>query len=1257
MADINKTDVTLVASQRLDDTTYGGGQMTSIEVISGSVNNLYPDISRLDRVYGRVSLRKAYLRINTDSRATYYGSHAAITRNAADDHVSVCFFSSKSWFDTREEARQRIEAYLVKGPFFPVALWGNHYRGARQIQVHAHKAQTPPEIGDVIVLMMNAGLSNEISQYLRITTVSSEIVEFSSGTSLYQKKIITIGLGNMLLEDYIGEEIFWEGAGTQYGSSSQNTMVYTTVAADASRYYGVASLAENATTGQLQFRVNSINVPLVPSAQSQTAITDAGVGQAVTPMLQTNNAIVSVTRSISFTISANSKLYIGEGILPGTFHWTGGLTLTDNSKGDIENNGTIVGSIAYDTGICVFTNVTGSTSGTGTISYVPACSPTEVASTGAIQIDINNRGFVFVFNCNPLPKRGTVKIDYLANGKWYSIWDKGNGSISGSDQSIGSGSVNALTGSISMTLGAMPDVGSMILIFWAKDAPYYDLSGETLPVRYEFTTQNTGIAKNSFSCSWNTNAAAVKDDGSGNLTVATWSGSAWVKSATVVGTIHYASGKVSFGIGPAQEVPSAIGNFNVSYMYGDKHTESFNPGRESDGSVLMELTNLPVEPGTFTIEWHTNQEEYAAHENTTVRAHIDPTWTFQDNTTGGFKNEKGGGGTNWFDSTIDYTTGIVHMMPDRLGTFPFPVYTWSVFFSQGVIPSDPFQMVMQNSYTFDHIAYAPAASMWPTDGIITVTYCSLSGSTTDDYSIAIPRKFFIKEDSNLEIVPGSVDIMATVGATTYYMMDIGSGKLFRDVVGTTGVGTECGTVNYVERSVTITDNSIANRNVVVKSCAGTAAVDPVNTIVFRAPAAPIVPQSLGIRATLGNGNIISGQSDFNGEIIGTGVNGIVNFDTGICVVSFGAWVTDTYAALPIEDRPDWYAGSVIDGANVWKPYSVRASTVLMNCVVTSYLPLDSELLGLDPVRLPMDGKVPIFRDGYIVLVHHTLQENLANPVTLGTTYNLSRGDVDLIELYDSTGKYYPEIDNVINYTVDLDNGSVTIAPTAVTVGYDQPFYAIHRIEDMCLASDVQITGHIAITNALTHNYPKDETLVSSILPSGDLQGRCYNEFVQSSWTSVWSDDLIGSVPLANYDFVNFPVTVTNIGATKERWLLKFTSSSTFDVVGEHLGVVLSGATIPTGGVPVPTPPATGTTSGWFDNLNGTYSLIIKNRLTAENYLSIDSRGFGVGWASGNSIRLNTDAANYPYWFVRTTLQAPPTEATDDFIFQIRGDSA
>ena len=46
---INNNDVKLLESQSLSDEEDGGGRVTGREVIDGNVNNLFQDISRIDR--------------------------------------------------------------------------------------------------------------------------------------------------------------------------------------------------------------------------------------------------------------------------------------------------------------------------------------------------------------------------------------------------------------------------------------------------------------------------------------------------------------------------------------------------------------------------------------------------------------------------------------------------------------------------------------------------------------------------------------------------------------------------------------------------------------------------------------------------------------------------------------------------------------------------------------------------------------------------------------------------------------------------------------------------------------------------------------------------------------------------------------------------------------------------------------------------------------------------------------------------------
>ena len=66
---INASDVKLLKSQRLTDEDDGGGRATGTAVIDGEVNNLFPDISRLDRTLGRINLRKCFAGVLTDNGA------------------------------------------------------------------------------------------------------------------------------------------------------------------------------------------------------------------------------------------------------------------------------------------------------------------------------------------------------------------------------------------------------------------------------------------------------------------------------------------------------------------------------------------------------------------------------------------------------------------------------------------------------------------------------------------------------------------------------------------------------------------------------------------------------------------------------------------------------------------------------------------------------------------------------------------------------------------------------------------------------------------------------------------------------------------------------------------------------------------------------------------------------------------------------------------------------------------------------------
>lgn len=485
------------------------------------------------------------------------------------------------------------------------------------------------------------------------------------------------------------------------------------------------------------------------------------------------------------------------------------------------------------------------------------------------------------------------------------------------------------------------------------------------------------------------------------------------------------------------------------------------------------------------------------------------------------------------------------------------------------------------------------------------------------------KKFWIGKDAELSIEKGSIQLRYN---GNYLMIDEND-QIISVFDPLTGEGTTIGSMDWANGIVTINDET-SGSGVELEVLGGLVFpnLERVGLMVGRTPGAPILVGQFTVSALpYGGGDLYTASADSQGVISGDECEGYIDYNSGCFIVRFGEWVPDDASA----QSELWYDASDNDGSgNVWHPFFITPDEVTFNCVVTSYLPLDADLLGLNPVRLPIDGKVPIFKDGNILLVHHSVQTTCPSPLSADQVIELPRDNLSLIELYDANGLYVPEAGN---YTVDLAAGEITMANPLDLAAYTQPLVALHRIEDLCLASDVQVTGHISITSPLQNSYSASETLVSSVLPAGDLQARVYNVFFQDDWYSNWTNTQEGDAPISRYDIVNYPFILKNKNAIQERFACIFTSSTTIQLVGEHLGVIFTGSI--------------------------TSDIAPINPQTGEPYFTIQNEGWGSGWSTGDVFRFNLAGAGFPYWFCRTTLQGPATENSDKYVVQLRGDSA
>jgi hypothetical protein len=447
-----------------------------------------------------------------------------------------------------------------------------------------------------------------------------------------------------------------------------------------------------------------------------------------------------------------------------------------------------------------------------------------------------------------------------------------------------------------------------------------------------------------------------------------------------------------------------------------------------------------------------------------------------------------------------------------------------------------------------------------------------------------------------------------------------NGKIYKNPGATNGLGVEVGTINYETGIVTLEYYNSGANTLTLHSLLLRAGNQFITGGVFRTPGAPLRPGSFTVQATTSEGNIIAATAGFDGLILGDEVGGYIDVETGIVTLTFGRYV----APAGNENEP-WYDEGTLTEGMIWKPTNVFAETLNYACVIYSYIPLDADLIGIDPVRLPTDGRVPIVKSGDVIVIHNTDTDQLPNPLSAGQVLTLSRV-ADVVRLYDADGLYVP----TTKYEFDKDTQQLTMADPLDLTGFVQPLIANHRIEDMALVSDVQINGTLTLARGVSHAYPVAGTYVSSAVLFGDMQARLYNMFDQKTWTSAWSDSQIGDAATANYNDIDFPPIITNRGAVKERWAIVFDSTTHFNLIGEKYGVVADGYI--------------------------TQDFQPINQATNEPFFFIDYRGWGAGWSNANVLRFNTVPADGPMWVARTTLAGPVTEPNDEFTIQIRGDS-
>ena len=1219
----------------MQDVAEGGGAPVATVIADGASNAIFDDISELDRAGGRVSLRKAHVTVQTPTTDGFFGTNVIVAEPPQDPRVSVTLFSTKATFDRRTDAQSRVESYLAPGSTWAGYLLENHVAGQRAMQLFQRVGSELPPVGKTLLLISGEGTALVKSQYVRVTkaTAMERTFTFVSGSVYtdYKALVVTCDLSDPLRSDFHGSppsRLFERDRSNE--SSNPTTVVKDTVVADAATYYGVVPLAAPVVLGGLSARVSSIYTQLVPSARAEIPVADARAGMVMPNITAVTTTPVTISTALSLPVGGSVVRHIGHAAARSSVAVSlDTTTLTDQGDGTLDSAGGFSGTIDYATGTLTLNNTGTSWNGVLSITALPAAVLNGQTYTAAVPVTLATRAYNYLRTLRPSPAPGTVSVDYLVLGKWYRLTDDGSGRLR-AGSSEGSGTVNYATGTVSATLGALPDVDSRILWSWGSADTGHpgSFSTDVTPPVAIVDLNVRGIEPGSVTVTYTAGGVSK-----------TLTDSAGVLSGDGDGWVLYGAGRL--GIRP-NVLPDPT-NLSVSFIAGGELTHAANVTPNSAGTVEFDLPGAPIRPRSLTLEFRVMGER-TAQQATVVAV---------DEGNGVLLRVKDDGTATTLGG-IDYVSGHITLSTRLEGvvwrqfsgsesTTSNRSSTSSTSSQPGTQPRNTYEYIWQDGryvlqpYTTQ--VYAPQTSTqgqqqnqvgnsgqsaWQQipevltlAGPVTARYRAANDSVGAVQTISVsppPLRLQIKADASRQVLPGSLRF--TLGPRVYVDRE---GVLYHSIDPLTNAGTVAGSVDYAGGVLTVADWPAGVAPVVTGTLALARGDFRPDMLVFRAPATNLLPGSVQVRALdATTSEAIVVEADLDGYFSGS-ATGRVEHATGIIELAFGSLVVA--ADVPEAERePWWYDSRVItpDG-DIWRPRRIIADSVRFNCVATSYIPLDADILGIDPVRLPPDGRVPVFRVGGFAVLGHTAR---AGPHTVSTGQTIDVGRVRLSRLR-VVGSDAATI--TAGYTQDLDAGTVTFTDTT---GYAQPVTLEHRIEDMAVVSDVQINGQLTFTRQITHDYPLG-SYIASALVVGDLRARVSVLFDQQTWDATWVDTVKGSAAVATYNDTLHPIAVTNIGAVTERWLVRFTNTTTLEVIGEHVGVIALG--------------------------NTSADLAPLNPATGAPYFSLPAAGWGLGWSAGNVLRFNTIGAQFPLWLVRTIQQGPETVTDDAFTVLIRGD--
>lgn len=632
---IETKDLVLYESERLTDNDDGGGKYNGQIIIDGQSNNLFDDVSELDRTMGDVSMRKIFPAVTTNDTDKLMGATVFISENPKDPNVSALLFSTKNWTDERQSAQNRVENYLAKGGQIAGTPLDTHWLGMKQLQVAMFPQENESSVGDTIVLVSDEGKALEHEQYLRIIKV-----ETRTAIMVIDGKNVEYKIASYLLNDPLDIDFVGLSARQWYSGQASKTIIRDSIVADTGSYYASAGLSEDVQVGEFTVNAESIFSQIIPSAQTESPIIDVNAAGESTILVPGNDGLI--TASFPTTVGVSQNLYIGSSVMPSSVAFTlFGQPVTDQGGLLKTSSGIQVGTIDYQRGLIQWTSSATTGATTLVITFKPAAAPNQYFQSYAMPVTQNNQSTNWTGVLVPIPAPGSLSISYMSQGKFYELKDDGSGQLKGSSGSFGSGRINYETGSWLLTTGALPDVETPILLLWGTPIVTFVRSNLSVnKAAFEFNLGQAGIAPG-VTITWLLEGVAktAVSNAQGKFT------------GDATGEINYSegSGKIT-----PNKLPQKNTQFTVIYNYGNQLTQTKSAvAPDSNQKLSFTIgTGAAIQPNS--VELSIPVSDQLGQNNGTAKVMDVPI----NSTMGNLVSSTGD-----IQGTINYNTGAIEVTP------------------------------------------------------------------------------------------------------------------------------------------------------------------------------------------------------------------------------------------------------------------------------------------------------------------------------------------------------------------------------------------------------------------------------------------------------------------------------------------------------------------------------------------------------------------------------------------------------------------